>query len=62
MNQLAYATAQAVVNLAKRIGVGELAEKHRDQLRPAAKTLGASFRVVLLTSAPNSVTGKCWPI
>ena len=46
MNQLAQATAQAVANLAQRIGVGELAEQHRDQLRPAAKAFGAPFRIV----------------
>src|ERR1035437_7619374 len=48
MNQLAQATAQAVANLAQRIGVGELAEQHRYQLRPAAKTFGAPFRIVFL--------------
>jgi hypothetical protein len=28
--------------------MGELAEQHRDQLGPAAKTFGAPFRVVFL--------------
>jgi len=28
--------------------MGELAEQHRDQLRPAAETFGAPFRVVFL--------------
>jgi hypothetical protein len=28
--------------------MGELAEQHRDQLGPAAKALGATFRVVFL--------------
>jgi hypothetical protein len=28
--------------------MGELAEQHRDQLGPAAKTLGGTFRVVFL--------------
>ena len=46
MNQLAQATPQAVANLAQRIGVGELAEQHRDQLCPAAKAFGAPFRIV----------------
>jgi hypothetical protein len=45
---IAHATAQAVANLAQRIGVGELAEQHRDQLCPAAKAFGAPFRVVFL--------------
>ena len=48
MDQFAQATAQAVANLAQRIGVGELAEQHRDQLGPAAKAFGAPFRVVFL--------------
>ena len=48
MDQFAQATAQAVANLAQRIGVGELAEQHRDQLGPAAKALGAPFRIVFL--------------
>jgi hypothetical protein len=48
MDQLAQATAQAVANLAQRIGVGELAEQHRDQLRPAAKAFGTPFGVVFL--------------
>jgi hypothetical protein len=48
MHQLAEATAQAVANLAQGIGMGELAEQHRDQLGTAAKAFGASLRVVFL--------------
>jgi hypothetical protein len=44
MNQLAQATAQAVTNLALRIGMGELAEQYRDQLRPAAKAFGTPLQ------------------
>jgi hypothetical protein len=46
MNQFAQTTVQAVANLTKRTGMGELAEQHRDQLRPAAKAFGAPFGVV----------------
>jgi hypothetical protein len=58
MNQLAQATAQAVANLAQRIGMGELAEQHRDQLRPAAKTLGAPFRIVFFDQRSELGPGK----
>jgi len=58
MNQLAQATAQAVANLAQGIGVGELAEQHRDQLRPAAKTFGAPFRLVFLDQRSELGPGK----
>ena len=48
MHQFAQAAAQTVADFAERIGMGELAEQHRDQLGPAAKTLGGTFRVVFL--------------
>ncbi len=58
MNQFAQATAQAVANLAQRIGVGELAEQHRDQLRPAAKAFGAPFRIVFFDQCCELRPGK----
>ena len=58
MNQFAQATAQAVADLAQRIGMGELAEQHRDQLRPAAKAFGAPFRVVFLDQGSELGPGK----
>ena len=48
MNQFTQATAQAVANLAERIGMSKLAEQHRDQLCPAGKALGTPFCVVFL--------------
>ena len=51
-------TPQAVANLAQRIGVGELAEQHRDQLRPAAKTFGAPFRIVFFDQRSELGPGK----
>src|SRR5204862_7466302 len=58
MNQLAQTTAQAVANLAQRISVSELAEQHRDQLRPAAKTFGAPFCIVFFDQRLELVAGK----
>jgi len=48
MGQLAQAALQAVTDLAQRIGAAELAEQHRDELRPAGEALGGAFGVVLL--------------
>ena len=58
MNQLAQTTAQTVANLAQRIGMGELAEQHLDQLRPAAKTFGAPFRIVFFDQRSELGPGK----
>jgi hypothetical protein len=58
MHQFAQATAQAVANLAKRISMGELAEQHRDQLGPAAKTFGAPFRIVFLDQRSELGSGE----
>jgi hypothetical protein len=58
MNQLAQTTAQAVANLAQRISVSELAEQHRDQLRPAAKTFGAPFCIVFFDQRSELGPGK----
>jgi hypothetical protein len=58
VNPLAEATAQTIADLAERIGMGELAEQHRDQLRPAAKTFGAFLRVVFLDQRPKLGPGK----
>jgi hypothetical protein len=38
--------------------MGELAEQHRDQLRPAAKTLGTLLRFVFLDQRPELGPGK----
>ena len=58
MNQFAQATAQTIADLAQRIGMGKLAEQHRDQLRPAAKAFGAPFRVVFLDQRSELGPGK----
>jgi hypothetical protein len=38
--------------------MGELAEQHRDQLGPAAKTFGGFLRVVFLDQRPELGSGK----
>ena len=58
MHQFAQATAQAVADLAQRIGMAELAEQHRDELRPAGKALGVTLSVVLLYQRGELGPGK----
>jgi len=48
MNQFAQAAAQTIADLTQRVGMGELAEQHRHQLRPATEAFGAPFGLVLL--------------
>ena len=43
MHQTPQAAAQAVTNLAQRIGASQLAEQHGDELRPAGKALGGTL-------------------
>jgi alkyl hydroperoxide reductase subunit AhpC len=47
MHQSAQATGQTVADIAQGIGAAQLAKEHGDELCPARKTLGGSFRVVL---------------
>ena len=48
MHQLSQAAAQAVADLAERIGAAQLTEQHRDELCPAGKALGVTLGGVLL--------------
>jgi hypothetical protein len=48
VDQFAQATGQSIADIAQRIGVSQLAEQHRDQLRPATEALGRALRVVFL--------------
>ena len=43
MDQAPQAAAQAVADLAQRIGASELTEQHRNELRPAGKALGITL-------------------
>ena len=58
MHQSAQAAAQAVADLAQRIGAPELTEQHRDELRPAGKALGVTLRGVLLDQCGELGPGK----
>jgi hypothetical protein len=46
MNEFAQRTGQPIADLAQRVRMRHLAEKHRHQLRPAGEPLGSPFRVV----------------
>jgi len=58
VNQLAEAASEAVANLAQGVGLGQLAEQHRRQLRPAGEALGVAFPTVLPDEAGELVTGN----
>ena len=58
MNQFAQTTAQAIADLAQRIGMSKLAEQHRDELRPAVKALGAPFGTMLLDQRTELGSGN----
>ena len=58
MHQPPQAAAQAVADLAQRIGAAELAEQHGDELRPAAKALGGTLGGVLLDQCGELGPGK----
>ena len=47
MSQFAFRTGQPAADLAQRLRLGELAEQHRDELRPAAETPCVALGVVL---------------
>jgi hypothetical protein len=59
MHQLAQATRQTVADLAQRVGMGQLAEQHRNQLRSATEPFAARSALCFFTSAANSSFGKC---
>ena len=58
MNQAAQTAGQPVADLAQGVGVGQLAEQHRNQLCPAAKAFGAPFGVVFLDQRSELSSGK----
>jgi len=58
MHQPPQAAAQAVADLAKRIGVSQLTEQHGDELGPAGKTLGGTLSGVLLYEGGELGSGK----
>jgi hypothetical protein len=58
VDQLAEAAGQTVADLAQGVGAAELAEQHRDDLRPAREALGGALGVVLLDQRPEFVAGE----
>ena len=58
MHQPPQAAAQAVADLAQRIGASELTEQHGDELRPAGKALGVTLSGVLLHECGELSSGK----
>lgn len=56
MNQLAQTTGQSRTDLAQRIGAPELTEQHGHKLRPARKTLGVPFGLMLFHDPVEFVT------
>jgi|TARA_B100000315_G_scaffold154507_1_gene143040 hypothetical protein len=48
MRQLAQTTRKAAANLAQTIRPRQMAEQHGDELVPAGKALGVSFRAMFL--------------
>jgi hypothetical protein len=58
MHQPPQAAAQAVADLAQRIGAPELTEQHRNELCPAGKALGVTLGGVLLHQCGELGAGK----
>ena len=48
VNQFAQTTGKPVADFAQRVDVGQLAEQHRDQLRPATEAFCGPFGPVFL--------------
>src|ERR1017187_4381727 len=58
MHQSPQAAAQAVTDLAQRIGASQLTEQHGDELRPAGKAFGGTLSSVLLYEYGELGSGK----
>src|SRR5579871_4124815 len=58
MHEFPQTTAQAVANLTQRVGPRQLAEQHRDQLRPTAKAFRSAFCLVLVHQRRELRPGK----
>src|ERR1035438_4619759 len=58
MHQPSQATAQAVADLAQRIGACQLTKQHGDELRPAGKAFGGMLSGVLLYECGELGAGK----
>jgi hypothetical protein len=58
MHQFAFTASQAVADLAERIGVGQLAERHGHELGPAGEPLGGAFGQVFLDQRGKLRSGE----
>jgi len=58
MHQPPQAAAQAVADLAQRIGSSQLTEQHGDELRPTGKPFGGMLSGVLLYECGELGSGK----
>ena len=58
MHQASQAAAQAVADLAQRIGASELTEQHGDELRPAGESFGVTLSGVPLDECCELGAGK----
>ena len=58
MYQPPQAAAQAVADLAQRIGASELTEQHGDELRPTGKAFSGTLCTVLLHECREFGSGK----
>jgi len=58
MEKLSHTTGKPVTDLSQRVGVRQLAEQHRHQLRPATEALRGSLRLVFLYQCRKFKAGK----
>jgi hypothetical protein len=48
VHELAQTTRESIADLSQRVGTRQLAEEHRNALRPATESLGPTFGIVPL--------------
>jgi len=58
MDDLAEAGVQASADLPQRMGLGQLAEQHRNELIPAGEALGAVFGAMIADGSLKLVAGE----
>jgi hypothetical protein len=58
MHQFAFTAGQSVADLAQRISMGQLAERHSHELGPAGESFGSAFGQVLLDQRSEFRSGK----
>jgi hypothetical protein len=58
MHQFAFTASQPVADLPQRISMGQLAERHGHELRPAGESFGGAFGQVFLDQRGELQSGK----